>query len=78
VVVVESAPCSAFVVVEADLLLELLVITFDAPAQLGEAYEGDEGRVAPPSPAPTEAERKSQQREQKRQAEFQNQISTGP
>jgi hypothetical protein len=42
-VVVESAPRSAFVVVEADLLLEFLVVTHDAPAELGEADERHQG-----------------------------------
>ena len=34
-VVVEAAPAAALVVAEADLLLELLVVPLDAPAQLG-------------------------------------------
>ena len=41
---VEAAPAAAFVVPEPNLLLELLVVALDAPAQLGEidqALEGD-------------------------------------
>jgi hypothetical protein len=34
-VVVEASPATAFVVTEADLLLELLIVPLDAPAQLG-------------------------------------------
>ena len=33
--VVEASPAAALVVTEADLLLELLVVALDAPAQLG-------------------------------------------
>ncbi len=36
--VVESPPVAAFVVVEAELVLEYLVIAFDAPAELREAH----------------------------------------
>ena len=43
---VEASPPSAFVVTEADLLLELLVIPLDAPAQLGLVDEVGERRVA--------------------------------
>jgi len=32
---VEASPPSAFVVTEADLLLEFLVVPFDAPSELG-------------------------------------------
>ena len=42
---VEASPAAAFVVTEADLLLELLVIPLDAPAQLGLVDEVDERRV---------------------------------
>jgi hypothetical protein len=38
-VVVEASPPSAFEVVQADLILELLVVPFDAPTQLGKADE---------------------------------------
>jgi hypothetical protein len=41
--VVEAAPSSSFEVAEADLLLELLVIALDAPAQLGEVDQTTEG-----------------------------------
>ena len=44
-VVMEAAPRSALVVVETDLLLEPLVVAFDAPAQLREADERDDGYV---------------------------------
>jgi hypothetical protein len=39
-VVVEPSPGSTFEVVEADLLLHLLVIPLDAPAELCEADQG--------------------------------------
>jgi len=50
---------------------------------LHERLEALEKRVdrlsaAPDVPAPTEAERKRQQRERERQAEFLNQVWTGP
>jgi hypothetical protein len=35
-VVVEAAPSTSFVVAEAEFLLEVLVVAFDAPAQLGQ------------------------------------------
>src|SRR6266481_2328109 len=43
-VVVEASPASTFEVSKAEFLLELLVVAFDAPAQLGQidqAFEGD-------------------------------------
>jgi len=46
-VVVEASPTSAFEVIQAHFLLEVLVVALDAPAQLGEldqALEGDVGR----------------------------------
>ena len=45
-VVVEAAPAAALEVVEPDLLLELLVVAFDPPAELGEADELDDGTLA--------------------------------
>ena len=42
---VEAAPAAAFVVAEAELLLELLVVPLDPPAQLGEGDETFQGRV---------------------------------
>ena len=47
--VVEAAPTAAFKVVKPDLLLELLVIAFDTPTQLGEidkTGQADVGRQA--------------------------------
>jgi hypothetical protein len=44
---VEATPAAAFVVAEADLLFQLLIIAFDAPAQfdgVDELVEGDVGR----------------------------------
>jgi hypothetical protein len=38
-VMVEASPCSAFEVIEADLLLELLIVALDAPAKFGEPHE---------------------------------------
>ena len=35
----EAAPAASFVVTEPDLLLELLIVTLDAPTQLGEVDE---------------------------------------
>jgi hypothetical protein len=32
----KAAPAAAFVVTEAEFLLEILVVAFDAPAQLGD------------------------------------------
>ena len=46
---VEAAPTAAFKVVKAGLLLEFLVVAFDAPAQLGkidETGKADVGRQA--------------------------------
>ena len=42
---VEASPPSAFVVTEADLLLEFLVIPLDAPAQLGLVDEVGERHI---------------------------------
>ncbi len=42
---VEASPAAAFVVTEADLLLELLVISLDAPAQFGQVDEVGEHHV---------------------------------
>jgi hypothetical protein len=44
-VVVKAAPTSTLEVIEAQLLLQLLVIALDAPAKLGEAHEGTERGV---------------------------------
>src|SRR5260370_28622090 len=44
---VEAAPAATFVMAEADLLFQLLIIAFDAPAQfdgVDELVEGDVGR----------------------------------
>ena len=44
---VEAAPAAAFIVTEADLLLEFEVVALDPPAQLGlidHAFERDVGR----------------------------------
>src|ERR1700722_2637809 len=41
-VVMEAAPSAAFVVPEADLLLDLQVVALDAPAQLGDIDEATE------------------------------------
>src|SRR5262245_41407119 len=43
---VESAPSSAFVVIETDLLLQVLEVALDAPAQLGRVDEGCDRRRA--------------------------------
>src|SRR5262245_41563521 len=45
-VVVESSPASAFVVVEADLLLQVLEVALDAPSELGSVDERGDRRVA--------------------------------
>src|SRR5215510_3550665 len=42
--VMEASPAAALEVIESQLILELLVIALDAPAQLGEMHEGGEGR----------------------------------
>src|SRR5271163_262 len=42
---VKTAPTAAFVMSEPDLLLEVLVIALDAPAQLGEIYQATKGDV---------------------------------
>ena len=42
---VEAAPSSPFEMPEPDLLLELLIIALDAPAQLGEIDQVAEGDV---------------------------------
>src|SRR5262249_54269856 len=42
--VVEASPAAALEVIEPQLILELLVISLDAPAQFGEMHEGGEGR----------------------------------
>src|SRR5271154_7032212 len=42
---VKAAPSAPFVMAEADLLLELLIVTLDAPAQLGEIDQRPEGDV---------------------------------
>ena len=44
-VVVQPAIAVAFVVVEAEALLELAVVVLDAPAQLGQRHEPDQRRV---------------------------------
>jgi hypothetical protein len=44
-VVVEASPSSAFEMPEPDLLLEFLVVTLDAPAQLGELDQSRKGDV---------------------------------
>ena len=44
-VVVEPAPPSTFVVIEADLLLQVLEVAFDAPAQFCRVDELRQGRV---------------------------------
>src|SRR5215813_2052015 len=43
--VMEASPAAALEVIESQLILELLVIALEAPAQLGEMHEGGEGRV---------------------------------
>src|SRR4051794_18655776 len=42
---VEASPASSLVVAESDLLLEILVVAFDAPAQLGAIDQVGEGDV---------------------------------
>ena len=44
-VVVKAAPASPFIMAEADLLLELLIVALDPPAQLGKIDEAIEGDV---------------------------------
>jgi hypothetical protein len=44
-VVVETAPCSTFIVIEAEFLLHLLVVTFDTPSQLGQAHQRSHRRL---------------------------------
>ena len=51
-VVMEAAPASAFEVAEAELLLELLVVALDAPAQLGEIDHAHPGNVVGKSGEP--------------------------
>ena len=41
----EAAPAASFVVIEPDLLLELLIIALDPPAQLGKIHKPAEGDV---------------------------------
>ena len=41
----EAAPSAAFVVIKPDLLLELLIVPLDAPAQLGKIHEPAEADV---------------------------------
>jgi hypothetical protein len=43
--VMEASPSSAFVVPKAEFLLEILVVAFDAPAQLCAVDEGLDRRV---------------------------------
>jgi hypothetical protein len=43
-VMMKSSPGSPFVVVEAELLLELLIVALDAPAKLGQVHESLERR----------------------------------
>src|SRR3989441_43785 len=40
----EASPAAALEMVEPELILELLIVALDAPAQLGEADEAGEGR----------------------------------
>src|SRR3990172_2989259 len=40
----EASPPAALEMVEPELILELLIVALDAPAQLGEADEGGDGR----------------------------------
>src|SRR5713101_2858461 len=40
----EPPPAAALEMVEPELILELLIVALDAPAQLGEADEVDDGR----------------------------------
>src|SRR5580658_8327078 len=42
---VKAAPTSSFIVTETDLLLELLIVALDAPAQLGAVDQPVEGDV---------------------------------
>src|SRR6202451_3327159 len=42
---VEAAPSAPFIMAEPDLLLELLIVALDAPAQLGEIDQRLEGDV---------------------------------
>src|SRR5450756_1140496 len=44
-VVMESSPASAFVVVQAELVLQLLVVSFDPPAKLDDLDQRGERRV---------------------------------
>ena len=44
-VVMEAAPSAAFEMPEPDLLLELLIVALDAPAQLGEVDQALKGDV---------------------------------
>ena len=44
-VVVEASPASAFEVVEADFLLEVLVVALDAPPELGQLDQAIEGDI---------------------------------
>src|SRR5215813_15653321 len=44
-VVMETSPCAPLVMAEADFLLEVLIITLDSPAQLGEIDEVAERHV---------------------------------
>ena len=43
-VVMEAAPAAALEVVEPNLLLQFLVVAFDAPAQFGQTHELTNGR----------------------------------
>jgi hypothetical protein len=46
-VVVESGPVAAIVVVEANFVLELLVVAFDAPTKLDRIHQVRDGRLGP-------------------------------
>jgi hypothetical protein len=43
--VVEAAPSSPFKMPEPDFLLELLIVAFDTPAQLGDVHQSAEADV---------------------------------
>ena len=43
--VVKASPTSSFVVIEAEFLLEFLIIALDPPAQFGSFHEGREGCI---------------------------------
>jgi hypothetical protein len=46
-VVVKASPASTFIVIEAEFLLEFLIVALDPPAQFGSFHKGRQGCTAP-------------------------------